>query len=127
MTVPAAEVADLYRVSDVFVLASIAEAQGRVLIEAMAQGLPCIAHDSEVQRFALGEHGLFGDLTQPGELARLLAEPFDLLGSAGRTAHDHVYRRFSWDCLRPRYVELLRTVARANSTVSSSTAEYVPR
>ena len=37
LTVPAEEVADLYRASDLFVLASLAETQGRALIEAAAQ------------------------------------------------------------------------------------------
>jgi 1,2-diacylglycerol 3-alpha-glucosyltransferase len=126
-TVPADAVDDLYRLSDVFVLASVAEAQGRVLIEAMARGLACVAHDSKVQRFALGKHGLFGDFTRRGELARLLAKPIDHSDAAAHAAHAHVYERFSWDCLRPRYVELLCSAARANRTVSSSTAEYVPR
>jgi glycosyltransferase involved in cell wall biosynthesis len=123
LTVPAEHVVDLYRLSDVFVLASVAEAQGRVLVEAMSHGLPCVAHDSPVMRFALGEHGRFGDFTVPGELGRLLAEPPNLTPHQARAAHRHVYGRFSWEQLGPRYVELFQRVARANKTVSSSTAE----
>jgi len=112
-TVPAAEVADFYRVSDVFVLASLAEAQGRALVEAMSHGLPCITHDSPVMRFAVGDCGRFGDLSQRGALTGLLES-----GMPGRDAdqaearHAFVYERFSWDRLRPRYVELLSAVAR---------------
>ena len=71
-TVRAAAVSDLLRASDVFVLASLFEAQGRAAIEAAAHGLPCLVHDSPVMRFALGEHGIYGDFLQRGSLAALL-------------------------------------------------------
>jgi glycosyltransferase involved in cell wall biosynthesis len=113
-TVPAAEVPDLLQASDLFVLTSLIESQGRALIEAASHGLPCLAHDSPVMRFALGDHGIFGDFTRAGSLTRLLrvraADPEQLL--AGRPArHHHVYERFSWDRLRPRYVEFLTAAA----------------
>jgi glycosyltransferase involved in cell wall biosynthesis len=113
-TVSADEVPDLLRASDAFVLASLAETQGRAAIEAMSHGLTCITHASEVMRFALGGHGIFVDLTRRGSLAALLRRG-DVSEGAGQRAysgHRHVYERFSWDRLRPRYVELLTTVAR---------------
>jgi glycosyltransferase involved in cell wall biosynthesis len=139
-TVPVSEVPEFYRASDLHVLASLVEAQGRVLIEAASNGVRCVAHDSGITRFALGEHGIYGDLTRTGTLAGLLAAhlnaPLDL--SAARAAHRFVFERFSWKRLHPQYVELLTGVAsgdyrprsdpwRANSTVSSSTAENVLR
>jgi 1,2-diacylglycerol 3-alpha-glucosyltransferase len=110
-TVPAEEVPDLYRASDVFVLASLAEAQGRALIEAMSYGLPCVAHDSPVMRFAAGDHGLFGDLSQRGSLTRLLRHPPESGAAQAQARHRHVYERFSWESLRPRYVEFLAELA----------------
>jgi glycosyltransferase involved in cell wall biosynthesis len=132
-TVAVAEVPDLLRASDRFVLASLVEAQGRALIEAAGQGVPCIAHESAVTRFALGEYGLFGDLTRPGALTRLLLRAPD--PELAVAAHRHVYEHFSWDRLRPRYAELFRRVIYdgsaapedANNTVSSSTGENVSR
>lgn len=123
------------RASDVFVLTSVAEAQGRSLVEAMTQGLPCIAHETPVMRFALGAHGLFADLTRRGALSGLLNEPVDESVSAAAERHRFVYERFSWDRLAPRYVEMLRGVAAggafqdatAKSTVSSSTGDEVLR
>ncbi|HEX6457322.1 MAG TPA: glycosyltransferase [Thermoleophilaceae bacterium] len=122
-TVPAEEVADHCRASDVFVLASLAEMQGRALIESMATGLPTIAHDYSVSRFALGPEGIYADLSRRGRLAPLLAEPVAYSSDPVRACarHRYVYENFSWDRLRPRYVELFAAVA--NSTVSSSTAE----
>jgi glycosyltransferase involved in cell wall biosynthesis len=126
-TVPAERVVDLYRASDVLAHASLSEAQGRVLIEAASQGLPCVAHDTPVMRFALGASGLLGDLAVAGSLAGLLRDqltsPPEAAHERARVGHVHVYELFSWDRLRGRYVELLARVARPNNTVSASTAE----
>jgi glycosyltransferase involved in cell wall biosynthesis len=115
-TVGASQVADFYRASDVFVLTSLVEAQGRALIEAASHGLPCIAHDSSVIRFAVGEHAFLGDLRTRGSLAELLRRQFaedpETLRLKSIAAHRHVYERFSWERLKPRYVALLAEVAR---------------
>jgi 1,2-diacylglycerol 3-alpha-glucosyltransferase len=111
--------------------ASLSEAQGRVLIEALSHGVPCVAHDSPVMRFALGDHALLGDFGIAGSLARLVTEQLGrdpaAAAESSHAGHAYVYERFSWDRLRPRYVELLAGLARANSTVSASTAENVSR
>jgi 1,2-diacylglycerol 3-alpha-glucosyltransferase len=113
-SVPRGEVDALLRASDVFVLASLAEGLPRALVEAMSQGLPCLAHDYSVARFALGEHGLLADLTQPGALAGLLESHPAGAGDPerARARHRFVYERFSWDRLAPRYVEMLCDAAR---------------
>lgn len=129
-TVPSHEVRDLLRASDTFVLSSLAETQGRAVVEAMSQGLPCLVHDSPVMRFAVGEHGELADFAARGALTRLLADGADPDPAKTRERHRYAYERFSWDRLRARYVRLLRDVARgaaANSTVSSSSAEKLPR
>jgi glycosyltransferase involved in cell wall biosynthesis len=108
-TVPRSEVDDLLRASDLFVLASLAEGLPRALVEAMAHGLPCLAHDYSVARYALGEHGLLADLTQPGALAGLVQEALSGSGAGadGEARRRSVYDRFSWDRLKPRYVDML--------------------
>jgi glycosyltransferase involved in cell wall biosynthesis len=113
-TVPASEMGDIYRASDIFALASLAEAQGRALIEAMSHGLPCVAHDSPVMRFALGPHGVMDDLSQPGALAALIQSQLSdpRTHDRARQRHAFVYERFSWERLAPRYVDLLTAVAR---------------
>jgi glycosyltransferase involved in cell wall biosynthesis len=121
-TVPHDQVADLYRAADAHLLTSLGESFGRVLIEAMAHGLPCLAHDYAITRFVLGDHGMYADLSQPGALADLIRAGAWRERSGGRERKDFAYERFGWDRLRPRYAELL-----ANRTVSSSTAEKVAR
>ena len=109
-TVPGHEVSALLRASDVFVLASVFEGLPRALIEAMAEGLPCIVHSYPPMEFVVTELGLVGDLEEVGTLRRLLTSVDEsLLSDEARTArHRSVYRRFSWDMMRPRYVELLQ-------------------
>jgi glycosyltransferase involved in cell wall biosynthesis len=125
-TVPAAEVSSLYRASDVLVLASLGEAFGRVLIEAMAEGVPCVAHDYAVTRYVLGDHGQLGNLSRPGGLAELLGSVSAPVPDEAERRHRFAYEHFSWDRLRPAYVAFLRAAAGlANNTVSSSSGDAV--
>jgi 1,2-diacylglycerol 3-alpha-glucosyltransferase len=119
-TVPHREVADLYRASDVFVLASLGEGLPRALIEALGWGLPCVAHDYPVARFALGSHGELADLSAPGGLAELLGRLTYRTenGDAAIRRHEFAYECFSWDRLRSRYVTLLRGAERAIHTLT---------
>lgn len=108
------EVDDLFRASDLFVLASLGEGLPRAMIEAMSHGLPCLAHDYDVAHYALGGHGRLGDFTVPGALADLVrserrAGPDP---EAASERHQFVYESFSWDQLRPQYIDMLTTVRR---------------
>lgn len=132
LTVAAAEVRELLRASDLFVLASLAEMQGRAVVEAMSEGLLCLVHDSPVLGFAIGEHGLMGDFASPGSLSQLITGTDNgaLDPSAPAARHRFVYERFGWDSLHSRYVRFLTGVARgeaANKIVSSSNGEKVSR
>ena len=69
-SVPYHEVAQYYAAADCFVLASLCEGFGRVFLEALAHGLPVIAHQHPVMRYVLGEHGILADLSVEGALAR---------------------------------------------------------
>ncbi len=113
-TVAKDEVKNYYKAADLFALASLDEGFGLVYVEAMSYGLPCLVHDYETSRFVLGEMGYYGDLTQKGGLAKLIcgltARDFNLEVAAAR--HAYAYDRFSWDRLKPKYVELFRRCAK---------------
>ena len=114
-SVPYPEVAQYYAAADCFVLASLCEGFGRVFLEALAHGLPVIAHEHPVMGYVLGEHGILADLSVEGALARdlreVLARPAD--GRAMRQRWDSVRRRFDWGNLAPDYRRMFEHAAHA--------------
>lgn len=112
-TVPPDGMADLYRASDAFVLASLWESFGRVLVEALSHGVPCLAHDDAVMRWVLGDAGETADLTRQGSVARWLnaLSTEQLSDAARRRRHRCAHERFSWATLADRYVEMLSRAA----------------
>lgn len=108
-TVASHQIPDYYQVADAFVLASLGEGFGRVFLEAMAYGLPCLAHDYEVTRFVLMSENYLGDFTVPGNLACLVQQAL-AEGSANvkrNCRHQIAYKNFSWENLRPAYIKLI--------------------
>jgi glycosyltransferase involved in cell wall biosynthesis len=109
-TVAQKEVADYYKVADVFVLASLREGLPRVILEAMSYGLPCLMHDYEIARFALGDEGYFANFELRDSLANLvpkaLAESHDI--SKRRLRHHAIYERYSWEKIRSDYIKLIQ-------------------
>lgn len=113
-TVAQHEVADYYRAADAFVLASFVEGLPRVLIEAMSHGLPCLTHDYEVTRYALEEDGYRANFALSESLTRLAQHVLgaEVNNESKRPArHRSVYERFSWERLRPTYVEMIQHCA----------------
>jgi glycosyltransferase involved in cell wall biosynthesis len=104
---------DYYRVADAFALASLQEAFGLAYVEAMAHGLPCVAHDQEVTRFVLGEEGLLSDLRERGALTAALRSALSLkdTGELRSRRHHAVRSRFGWAALIPEYVSMLSQCA----------------
>jgi glycosyltransferase involved in cell wall biosynthesis len=108
--VPAADLPELYRLAEVFVIASRAELQSLATMEAMASGLPVVAANA----YSLSElvcHGRNGFLASPGsgsELAayldQLLARP-DLRAAMAReslqliSAHELSRSLADWEAL----------------------------
>jgi glycosyltransferase involved in cell wall biosynthesis len=107
----------VYGAADVFVLASFTEGHPKVLLEAMACGVPCIASDCAGNRSLItdGETGLLFDPRRPDELAERLRRVLDdpalaaRLGKAGRAL---VAERYDLGILVQREIELVRSVAR---------------
>src|SRR5439155_7489882 len=112
LTVPHDRIWSYYALVDVFVLASLREGFGLVLLEALACGLPVVAHEYDVTRYVLESHGYLADLTQEGALtavlARALAAPHT--DEMKRARRDYVSKRFDAGALTPAYVDMLRSV-----------------
>jgi 1,2-diacylglycerol 3-alpha-glucosyltransferase len=112
-SVPHEQTGSYYAAANLFALASLHEGLPRVLVEALAHGLPCLAHDYPVAREVLADDGIFGDFRQPGALAALLGPALAAASdeNARQTRHRHACARFSWDALRDRYANMISKCA----------------
>ena len=116
-SVPALVMPWVYRGADRFALLSRGEGFGLAYAEALAAGLPVLAHDDATTRYVVGEQGLLRDVTDVGSARAALVE---LLGAsvtaeAARARYDSIRQRFGWASLRARYVELFQRVARGGA------------
>lgn len=111
-----ARLASLYRSASVFVLPSLFEAWGHVLLEAMGHGLPCIGTSCCAMPEIIDE-GVTGRLVaryEPEPLAEalieLLTDP-DKASAMGHAAHARVLREHRWtDVLDRLMAHLARSV-----------------
>lgn len=109
---------DWYRRADVFVLPSFTEGHPKVLLEAMASGLACVASDCTGNRAILtdGDNGLLFDPADAAALAARLERVFadrDLARRLGERARERVLADYDLRRLVEREIELLRRVASA--------------
>ena len=118
--VPHAEVAAVMSAADVFVLASFSEGHPKVLLEAMASGVPCVASDCEGNRSLVGDGrtGLLFDPQRSDELAdqigRVLADP-GLAASLAATARSMVVDRYDLNAILDREIALLQDMGRRHA------------
>jgi len=108
---------------DVFCLPSLHEPFGIVLIEAMAQGLPIVAGDSEGPSEIL-HGGIDGVLVPRGDVERLasalhsmIAEP-KRADQLGANAYRHARATFALPCVGARLDAAVRDVVRSHSNQS---------
>lgn len=106
----------IYTSSDVFVLASFTEGHPKVLLEAMACGVPCVASDCAGNRSLItdGETGLLFDPHRPKELAARLRRVFDdpaLAARLGKAARTMIAERYDLSALVQREIALVSAVA----------------
>ena len=108
---------EVYASADVFVLASFTEGHPKVLLEAMACGVPCVASDCAGNRSLVtdGQTGLLFDPHDAHALAhcleRVLGEP-ELGSRLARAAREEIVGRYDLRALVEREIALVRSVAR---------------
>jgi glycosyltransferase involved in cell wall biosynthesis len=129
---PFARMPEMYRAMDVFVLPATEEAFGICFLEAMACGVPVVAHASETSRWIVGAAGggdapggWCVDMREAGFLERLWPRIETERGRKQRACRPHVVATFSWQAVRPAFLAMYAAVRRDASVPDIGSAPRV--
>ena len=112
---PLEQMPELYRAADVFVLCSLKEMLGTVLLEASASGIPCLIHQHPSMQWVIGPGGMALDMAQDGALAAAMAQLLqngDRRIEMGTKAREHCITSFGRDRIVSEYLGYYRFVLR---------------
>jgi glycosyltransferase involved in cell wall biosynthesis len=111
VSVPFDRMPSLYRSADAFLHMSIEEAFGNVYVEALAAGLPVVAHDSDSTRWLFEDQAILVDTRDLLKVRTALVEALRLQSPGDIALRQSVVaRRFSWQAVAEEYSRCLRSV-----------------
>jgi glycosyltransferase involved in cell wall biosynthesis len=119
LSVPSQKMPDLYRSADVFLHLSKDEPFGNVYVEAMATGLPVVAHDSPRSRWIMGDDEFLTDTNDQASVAKQVE-------NARHTSLEQSQKRvvkaaaFSWENIAEKYRAFLHEVIKTKSSFSQT-------
>jgi glycosyltransferase involved in cell wall biosynthesis len=109
MTLSAQDMPALYHSADAFLHMSKAEAFGNVYIEALASGLPVVAHDIPRHRWVVGETGFYANTDDVDATAKALS---DALGASGNKRDERIAAtaKYDWSLIAEKYERFFETL-----------------
>lgn len=97
---------DIYHQADIFSLASPEEAFGIVFLEAIASGLPVVAHNGPRQKYVIGENGALANCHDAMEYSRCLMSQINKFNDTKQNPID--FDKFNWNSIKNRYEMLFQ-------------------
>jgi glycosyltransferase involved in cell wall biosynthesis len=111
-TFPRTRMPDLYRCADVFLHMSQDEPSANAYLEALATGLPIVAHDWEVVRWTLDGMGNLVNTSNVQSVTAALQAALARRGDSDRAARTAMARRrFAWSSIAHEYCRFFQEVA----------------
>jgi glycosyltransferase involved in cell wall biosynthesis len=112
MTFGRAAMPDLYRAADVLLHMSREEPFGNIYVEALATGLPIVAHESAVTRWILDDQATLVDTADPAAVVSALAASLNDRTAEGITARRALAeKRYAWDAVAEQYCAFFRGIS----------------
>ncbi|MFA6568408.1 MAG: glycosyltransferase family 4 protein [Victivallales bacterium] len=130
-SLPSAELIELYCAADIFVLPTLIETFGMVLVEAMAAGLPIVTTDAPGVRDVIsdGVNGLKSPVGDPNAIAGLIAQIIRdkaLSCKLSENSIRHSREFYDWEIVCEQYLDLYQDVVaprRENWTLAGQMRE----
>jgi glycosyltransferase involved in cell wall biosynthesis len=101
---------ELYRCADVFLHLAKEESFGNVYLEAMASGLPVVAHDTPRARWILGDNQFLIDSENRPALQAALEQATSPASEGWKTQQHERSISFSWDSVAAQYRRFFREI-----------------
>lgn len=111
LTLPPEAMPGLYRAANVLLHMSKEESFGNVLVEALATGLPVIAHDRQASRWILEDRAMLVDTDDADAVIGAVEKAMDHNSPAEIAARlELVHRRFTWSAVTGDYEKFFNQV-----------------
>jgi len=117
---------DLYHSADMFLHMSFEESFGNIFPEALASGLPIIAHDSPRLRWIVGEYGKLLDTRNINDIAMCVAQ-ITAPTETFREQIQQVAARFDWSRIGAEYEQFFNQVISRATNQSTLPLERIGR
>ena len=121
ITVTPQQMPDLYASADVFLHLSKEESFGNIYIEAMASGLPIVAHDSARLRWIVGDDEFLVNTEKEDAIVTAIAAARGI-PQTPRQARASRAARFSWTKIGAMYRDFLQDVVARRAKLTGRTA-----